>query len=47
MEISETVLALDFVDPKLDFAKGLLLILSQIGEGNFDDSSLERVVRVF
>ena len=47
MEISETVLALDFVDSKLDFAKGLLFILIQISEGNFDNPSLEGVIRIF
>lgn len=47
MEVGQAVLALDFVDSELDLTEGLLLILVEISKGNFDDTALERVIRVF
>lgn len=47
MEICEAVLSLYFVDPELYFAEGLLLVLVEVREREFDDTALERVVGVF
>lgn len=37
----------DILDSKLDLSKRLLLVVVEIGEGEFDHSTLERVVGVF
>lgn len=47
MEVGQAVLALDLVNPQLDLAEGLLLILVEVGERNLNDAALEGVVRVF
>lgn len=47
MEVGEAVLALDFVDAELDLTEGLLLILVQVSERNFNDTTLERIVGIF
>jgi hypothetical protein len=47
VEVSQAVLALDFVDPELDLAEGVVFILLEIGEGDFEDTALEGVVGVF
>ena len=47
MEVGEAVLALDFVDAELDLTESLFLILVQVGERNFEDTTLERVVGIF
>ena len=46
MEIGQAVFALDFVDPKLDFPKCVILIFLQISERDFKDPSFESVVCV-
>lgn len=47
MEVGQAILALDFVNPQLDLAEGLLLILDEVSKRNLDDTALEGVVRVF
>ena len=47
MEVRQAVLALDLVNPQLDLAEGLLLILVEVSEGDLDDATLQGVVRVF
>lgn len=46
MEVGQAVLALDLVNPQLDLAECVVLILLQIGERNLEDPSLQRVVGV-
>lgn len=36
MEVGKAVLALNLVDPELDLAEGMVLILLEISEGNFE-----------
>ena len=47
MEVGQAVLALDLIDPELDLAEGLLLVLVEVGKGNLNNTTLERVVGVF
>ena len=47
MEVGQAVLALDLVDPELDLAEGRILLVVEVTDGDFDDTTLERVVRVF
>ena len=47
MEVGQAVLALDLVNPELDLAERLLLVVVEVSEGNLDDTALKRVVRVF
>ena len=44
MKIGETIFPLDFVDPELDFAEGMVFILLQIGERDFEYPPLESIV---
>jgi hypothetical protein len=46
VEVGQAVLALHLVDPELDLAESVLLILLQISEGDLDDAALEGVVGV-
>ena len=46
VEIGEAVLALDFVDAEFDFAEGVVFVFLEVGEGNFEYSSFERIVCV-
>lgn len=46
MEVGQAVLALDLVDPELDLAERVLLILLQISEGDLDDAALQGIVGV-
>lgn len=46
VEVGQAVLALDLVDSELDLAEGVVLILLQVGQGDFDYPSLEGVVGV-
>lgn len=46
MEVGQAVLALDLVDPELDLAERVVLILLEIGEGDLEDTALEGVVGV-
>ena len=46
MEVCKTVLALDFVDPELDFAEGVVFVVLEIGEGDFEDPAFECVICV-
>ena len=46
MEVGEAVLALDFVDTELDFAEGMVFVVLEVGEGDFEDAALEGVVGV-
>ena len=40
VEVCQAVLALNFINPELDLAERVLLILLQISEGNLDDAAL-------
>ena len=46
MEVGQAVAALDLVDPQLDLAEGVVLILLEVGEGSLEDAALEGVVGV-
>jgi hypothetical protein len=46
VEVGEAVLALDFVDAELDFAEGVVFVLLEVGERDFEDAALEGVVGV-
>lgn len=46
MEVGQAVLSLNLIDTELNLAESVVLILLQIGQGNLDDSSLQRVVGV-
>ncbi len=46
MEVGQAVLALNLVDPELDLAESVVLILLEIGQGDLEDSSLQSVVGV-
>lgn len=46
MEVGQTVLALDFVDSQLDFSEGVVFIVLEVGEGDFEDTALEGIVGV-
>ena len=47
MEVGEAVFALDFVDAELDFAEGVVFVVLEVGEGDFEDAAFEGVVGVF
>ena len=47
VEVGQAVLALNLVNPELDLAEGLLLILVEIGQGYLDNTTLQRVIGVF
>lgn len=44
MEVCKAVLSLDFIDTQLDFSERMVLILLQVGQGNFEDPSLQSVI---
>ena len=46
VEVGEAVLALHLVDAELDLAERVVLILLEIGEGDLEDATLERIVGV-
>lgn len=46
MEVGEAVLALDFVDAELDFAEGVVFILLEVREGDFENAAFEGIVGV-
>lgn len=46
VEVGQAVLALHFVDAKLDLAERVVLILLQIGQRNLEDAALKGVVGV-
>ena len=46
MEVGQAVLALNLVDSELDLAESMVLILLEIGQGNLEDSALQRIVGV-
>lgn len=46
VEVGEAVLALNLVNSQLDLAEGVVLILLEIGEGDLEDTALERIVGV-
>jgi hypothetical protein len=39
VEVGETVLTLDFIDSEFDFAKGVVFVGLEVGEGDFDDAA--------
>jgi hypothetical protein len=46
MEVGEAVLALDFINSQLDLAESTVLILGEITEGDFENTTLKVVVGV-
>lgn len=46
VEIGETVLALDLINPQLDLAEGLILVLDKICKVDLNNTALERVVGI-
>lgn len=46
MEICEAVLALDLIDPQLDLAEGLILILDKIRQVDLNNATLKRVIGI-
>lgn len=46
VEVGQAVLALDLIDPQLDLAEGMVLVLLKIGERDLEDAALEGVVGV-
>lgn len=46
VEVGQAVLALDLVNSQLDLAECVVLVLLEIGEGDFEDAALEGVVGV-
>ena len=47
MEVGQAVLALDLVNPQLNLAERLLLILVKVSQRDLNNTTLEGVVRVF
>jgi len=46
VEVGEAVLALDLVDPELDLAERVVLVLLQIRQRNLEYPALQRIVRI-
>ena len=46
VEVGQAVLALDLVNSQLDLAESVVLVLLEIGEGDLEDTALERIVGV-
>jgi hypothetical protein len=46
-EVGEAVFALDFVDTEFDFAEGVLFVVLEVCEGDFEDAAFEGVVGGF
>lgn len=46
MEVSQAVLALNFIDSQLDLSESMIFIVLEIGEGDFENSTLESIVGV-
>lgn len=46
VEVGQTVLSLYLIDPELNLSERVVLILLQIGQGDFEDSTLQCIVRV-
>ena len=46
MEVGQAVLSLDFIDAELDLAEGVVLVVLEVGKRDFEDTSLQGVVRV-
>ena len=46
VEVGEAVLALDFINSQLDLAESTVLILGEITEGDFENTTLKVVVGV-
>ena len=47
MEVGQAVLALDFVNAELDFAEGMVFVVLQVRERDFEDAAFEGVVGGF
>jgi hypothetical protein len=46
VEVGQAVLSLDFIDAELDLAEGVVLVVLEVGKRDFEDTSLQGVVRV-
>jgi hypothetical protein len=46
VEVGQAVLALDFVDSELDLAEGVVFVILEIGERDFENAAFEGVVGV-
>jgi len=47
VEVCQAVLPLHLIDAQLDLAEAMVLVFSEVGERDFDDPTLERVVCIF
>lgn len=46
VEVGQTVLALDLINAELDLAEGVVLVILEVGQGDLEDTALQRVVGV-
>ena len=46
VEVGQAVLALDFVDAQLDLAEGVVLVVLEVSERDFEDTALQSIVGV-
>lgn len=46
VEVGQAVLSLDFVHAELDLTEGMVLVILQVGKGDFEDTALQGIVRV-
>lgn len=46
MEVGETVLSLDFINAELDLAEGMVFVVLEIRERDFENAALQGVVRI-
>jgi len=46
VEVGQAVLALDLVDSQLDLAEGVILVLLEVGKGDFQDTTLQGIIGV-
>lgn len=46
MEVGETILSLDFVNAELDLAEGMIFVVLEIRERDFEDAAFQRIVRI-
>ena len=46
VEVSQAVLALDFVYSQLDLSKGVVLVFLEVGQGDFENAALQSIIGV-
>ena len=47
MEVGKTIFSLDFINSQLDLSEGMIFIVLEVGEGDFEDSAFQGVVGIF